>query len=357
MANIDNIEEINKIDQDGYLKCIQEFPEQCERAWQDWEAIPIPARFVQAKNILITGMGGSGIAGALVRGMAPEVSVPVGLWQDYGVPGWVNRDTLVIAISYSGNTEETLDSFKKAAEKTDRLITLAKGGELEVLSRKYKTCHYKINYEGQPRASFGFMFTSIAAIFNKLKLIEISGEDFSEAIILLKALLKKIDANVFTSSNRAKIISKKLYEKIPVVFGSGIMAEMARRWCNEFGENSKAAAYYQVLPEMNHNTFNGVQFPKELGKEIFCLVLQSNFDHPRNKIRQNVTMEILQKNRIPYENISLESAPTVFSEMLQFTLMGAYVSYYLALLYDIDPTVIKVVDYLKERLAEFPIKE
>lgn len=356
MANIDSIEEINKIDEDGFLKCMQEFPEQCERAWKDWEAIPIPARFVQAKSILITGMGGSGIAGALVRGMAPEVNIPVGLWQDYGIPGWVNKDTLVIAISYSGNTEETLDSFKKAAEKTDRLITLAKGGELEVLSRKYKTCHYKINYEGQPRASFGFMFTSMVAIFNKLKLIEVTNEDFSEAVLLLRGLLKNIDANVYTSSNEAKIIAKKLFEKIPVVFGSGIMSEMARRWCNEFGENSKVAAYYQVLPEMNHNTFNGVQFPRELGKKIYCLVLRSKFDHPRNRIRHDVTMEVLQKNRIPYEAISIEPAPTKFSEMLQFTMMGAYISFYLGILYDTDPSVIKVVDYLKEKLAEHPLE-
>src|SRR3990167_5416019 len=203
MANIDSIEEIKKIDAEGFLDNLQEFPEQCERCWKDWKDLPLPARFIQTKSILITGMGGSNIGGALVAGLSHEIPVPVVIWRDYGVPGWVNKDTLVIAISFSGNTEETLDSFKQAAEKTDKLITIASGGELDVLSRKYKTTHYKINYLGQPRASFGFLFTSVLAVFAKLKYLEISDEDFREAMILLKALQKKIDVNVFTSSNEA----------------------------------------------------------------------------------------------------------------------------------------------------------
>lgn len=356
MANIDSLEEINKIDQEGFLKNIQEFPEQCERAWTDWQKIPIPARFVQAKTILITGMGGSGMGGALVRAMLPNSKLPIILWQDYGIPGWVNKDTLVIAISFSGNTEETLDSFRQAASQTDKLVTIAQGGELDILSRKYKTCHYKINYVGQPRSSFGFIFTSVAAIFNKLKLLEVSNDDFQEAMILAKAQLKKIDATVPTGNNQAKIIAKKLVGKIPVVFGSGNLGEMARRWCNEFGENSKSAAYYQIIPEMNHNTLNGVEFPKDLKNMIYCLILQSRFDHERNRIRQDVTMQVLQKNRISYESIMMDPSPTAFCEMLLFTLLGAYVSYYLGVLYDSDPSTIKVVHFLKEKLSEHPMQ-
>ncbi|MBM2821243.1 MAG: bifunctional phosphoglucose/phosphomannose isomerase, glucose/mannose-6-phosphate isomerase, partial [Candidatus Berkelbacteria bacterium] len=182
MANIDSIEEIEKIDQDGYLHNLQEFPEQCERCWKDWKDIPLPTRFIQSKNILITGMGGSNMGGALVSGLSRDFRIPVVIWRDYDIPGWVNKDTLVIAISFSGNTEETLDSFKKATEKTDKIVTIAQGGELEILSRKYKTTHYKINYNGQPRSSFGFIFTSVLAVFSKLKLLELTEDDFLEAV-------------------------------------------------------------------------------------------------------------------------------------------------------------------------------
>lgn len=356
MANIDSLEETEKIDQEGFLNFLKEFPEQCERTWDDWKSNPLPARYVQAKSILITGMGGSGIAGALIKGMLPDCTIPIGMWQDYGIPGWVNKDTLVIGISFSGNTEETLYSFKKAAEKTDKLVTISQGGELDILSRKYKTCHYKINYSGQPRASFGFLFTSVLAVFSKLKLIEISEDDFKEAMVLIRALLNKIDNTVPTPNNNAKLLAKKLYERIPVVYGSGTLAEMVRRWCNEFGENSKIASFYQVIPEMNHNTLNGVEFPKDLSKEIYVLMLQSKYDHPRNRIRQNISMQILQKNRIGHESIMMEPSPTLLSEILQFTLFGAYVSYYLGILYDADPSQIKVIHFLKEKLAEHPME-
>jgi len=356
MANIDSLEGISKIDQDGFLNNLQEFPDQCERCWEDWKKIPLPARFVQAKNILITGMGGSSIGGALVAGLSTQINIPVVVWRDYGVPDWVDKDTLVITISFSGNTEETLNSFKQAAERTDKLVTIAKGGELEVLSRKYKTTHYQINYEGQPRASFGFLFTSVLSVFTKLKLLEISEDDFREAIVLLRALQKKIDANVPTPNNNAKLFTHKLEDKIPIIYGAGILQEMARRWANELGENSKTAAFFQVIPEMNHNTFNGVKFPKNLAQKIFVVMLQSKFDHPRNRLRQKAVMQVLDKNRIPYESLVMEPAPTPLSEVLQFTLYGAYVSFYLGIVYESDPSEIEVVDFLKEKLAEEPFE-
>ena len=176
-------------------------------------------------------------------------------------------------------------------------------------------------------------------------------------MILLKGLQKKIDVNVFTSSNQAKIIAKKLVDKIPVVYGSGPLARMARRWANEFGENSKTASYFQIIPEMNHNTLNGLEFPKNLSQKIFVLILQSKFDHPRNRIRQNVSVQVLDKNRIPCETLMIEPAPTPLAEIIQFTLMGAYISYYLGILYDADPSKIPVVDFLKEKLAEHPLEE
>lgn len=356
MANIDSLEEIQKIDRDGFLKCMQEFPEQCERAWSDWQEIPIPARFIQAKNILITGMGGSNIGGALVSSLSQDINIPVVIWRDYGIPGWVDKNTLVIAISYSGNTEETLDSFEKAAKKTDKLITIASGGQLDVLSRKYKTTHYKINYYGQPRSSFGFLFTSAVAIFSQLKLIEVTVEDFKEAIVLLRGLQKKIDANIPSSNNSAKLLAKKLVDRIPIIYGSGPLMLMARRWCNEIAENAKTASFYQEIPEMNHNTLNGIEFPKDLNQKLYVIILQSHFDHPRNRIRQGISAQVLDRRRIPNELIMIEPAPTPLSELVQFTIMGAYVSYYLGLLNDSDPSVIKVVDFLKEKLAEKPFE-
>ncbi|MGA2666922.1 MAG: bifunctional phosphoglucose/phosphomannose isomerase [Patescibacteria group bacterium] len=355
MASVDSMESISKIDQEGFLQCIQEFPDQVERAWKDWKEIPLPTRFIQAKNILLVGMGGSSIGGAIAMGLAHESSIPMQIWRDYGLPDWVSKDTLVIATSYSGNTEETLDCVNKAALKTDKIITICAGGELDVLSRKYRTTHYKVNYSGQPRAAMGFLMTAVLAAFSKLKLIDLSDDDVSEAIILARALQKKIDANVPTPNNNAKLFALKLQDRIPVIIGSGTLAAVARRWTIDFNENAKYAAYFQELPEMNHNALVGTEFPKNLGQKIFVLVLMSKFDHPRNQIRENTIIQVFQKRRIPCETFMFEPAPTPLAEVLQFAFFSAYTSFYLAMLNDSDPSQIEMVNFLKEKLAEKPM--
>jgi len=358
MANLDSIEAMKKLDPEGFLPCIQEFPDQCQRAWNDWKHIALPARFVQTKNILICGMGGSAIPGSLTMNFVQnEVAIPITMWRDYGIPGFVSKDTLVIAVSVSGNTEETLDCLRKSAEKTDKLVTLSIGGDLEILSRKYKTIHYKINYTGQPRAAVGFTLISVLAIFSKLKLIELSDDDFQEALVLLRALQKKIDINIFTSSNNAKILARKLEGKIPILMGAGVMSQVARHWALSFNENAKTAAYFQEIPEMNHNALVGLEMPKLLGQKIMAIILQSRFDYPRTKIRESVMIQIFQKRRIPVETILIDPAPSPLSELLQILFLGAYTSFYLGMINDLNPYTIEVVDFLKEKLAEKPFED
>lgn len=354
MANIDSLEFIKKLDQDDMLGHIQEFPQQCEKSWKDWQKIPLPARFIQAKSILICGMGGSAIGGGLAASLVSGSRVPIVLWRDYGIPGWVNKDTLVIAASYSGNTEETLNCLGKAALKTDKLVTISSGGELESLSRKYKSVHYKIGYDSQPRAALGFQLISIIAIFDKLDFIEISEEDFQEGLLLLKALQKKIDVNVPTPNNNAKLLAKKLAGKIPIIYGAGTLTEVARRWKGQFNENAKTASFFEILPEVNHNAMVGLEFPKELKNKIFTIILESKFDHPRNTLRENITVQILQRRRIPTEQVMMEPAPTSFSELLQIIHFGDYVSYYLAIINEVSPNPVDIIGFLKDKLAEKP---
>jgi len=354
MANIDSLEEIRKLDIDNYLQTLRDFPEQCERAWSDWEKIPLPARFIQAKNILITGMGGSAIGARLASGLITQEKIPIIIRGDYGSPDWVNKDTLVIASSYSGNTEETLDCFEKSAQKTDKLITISKGGQLEILSRKYKTTHYTINYDSQPRQSIGFQLTSILAILRKLDLIELTPEDFKEAVLLVRSLQKKIDVSAATYHNNSKILAKKLIGKIPIIFGSGILAEVARRAKSHFNENSKVASYFEILPEANHNAMVGLEFPKPLKDKIHVIILQSKYDHPRNQLRDNITFQIMQKKRIPSDSIMFEPSTGPLAELLQALHFVDFTSYYLGILNDAEPSRIDMILFLKDKLAEHP---
>lgn len=355
MINLDNLEEIQTLDQENILKNIQEFPDQCENCWNDFKKFAIPTGFIQAKSVLLCGMGGSGIGGALVASLAKNAKIPVITWSDYDIPGFVNKDTLVIITSYSGNTEETIDSYKKAAEITNKIIVISTGGKAGSLSTNYRNPHYKINYGSAPRAALGYSLTAILAIFAKLKITELKDDDFREAIILLKGLQKKIDAGVSRSENNAKILAHRLYGKIPIVYGSGILAEVARRYKGNFNENAKSASYYEIIPEMNHNALVGLKFPESLKTKISVIILQSNFDHPRNLLRQNITAQILEKNKIDYDLVMLEPAPTPISEILQVIHFGDFVSYYLAILNNIEPNPVTIIEFLKDKLAEEPL--
>ncbi|MFH0799665.1 MAG: bifunctional phosphoglucose/phosphomannose isomerase [Pseudomonadota bacterium] len=355
MQSADRLDAAIKGDRADIMRKVREFPDQCESCWSDWKKISLPAHLAKARNILIAGMGGSSIGGALAAGLARGSRIPVAIWRDYGIPGWVDKDTLFIAISFSGNTEETLDSFKKAAARTGRLVTIASGGKLETLSRKHKATHYGIKSPGQPRTSFGFLFTSVLAVFSRLKLVGVSDRDFKEAIAVSRDYLKKIDVSVPVRRNSAKLLALKLENRIPVVFGSGSLSQVARRWCSEFSENAKSASFHQIIPEMNHNTFNGVELPANVGQDIFAILLRSGFDHPRNRMRQDIALEVLKKYRIPHAEAAVGTVPTPLAELLQFVLLGACVSRYLAVIYGVDPSVTEVVDYFKKRLAAKPI--
>lgn len=347
---------IQNLDKDNILRNIQEFPDQIERCWDDWQKIPLPTSYIQAKNVVIAGMGGSAIGGGLVASLAKSASVPIILVNDYDIPGFVSKDTLFIAVSYSGNTEETIYGLKKASEKTNKIITISTGGKIASLATNYRSPHYKIDYGSQPRAALGYSFTSLVAILAKLNIIEVKNDDIAEAIVLLRGLQKKIDANVQSGYNNAKILAGKLLGRIPIVYGSGYLSEVARRWKGNFNENAKSASYHEILPELNHNALVGLQFPKDLKNMIFVIILQSKYDHPRNTLRQNITAQILQKNRISYESVLLEPSASALAEILQTIHYGDYVSYYLAILNNVEPNPVDIIGFLKDKLAEKPLE-
>ncbi len=356
MANLDNLENIQALDRENILGNIQDFPDQVEKCWEDWKKIALPTPFINAKSILILGMGGSGQGGGIVATLSEkETTIPIAVLHDYDIPGWVDKNTLVIAVSYSGGTEETLEAFKQASKLTDKLITISTGGALYSLGTQHRALHYRIHYGSQPRAALGFTMISVLAIFKKLNILEFTDEEIKEAVLLLRGLRKKLDVEINSSRNLAKILAEKIQGKIPIIFGSGNLSEVARRIKGGFNENAKTASYYEILPELNHTSLVGLEFPDDLRQKLFFIILQSKYDNPRNTLRQNITAQIIQAKRIPCETIMMQPAGNPIAEVLQIINLGDYVSYYLAILHNIAPEPVEIIKYLKEKLAEKPL--
>jgi len=154
-----------------------------------------------------------------------------------------------------------------------------------------------------------------------------------------------------TSSNPAKQLATNLHGKITVIYGAGILSEVGHRWKTQINENSKAWAFHETFPELNHNAVVGYQFPSELASKIYVVMLRCPSLHPRTLVRYQVTGELLEQNGVSHQIIDSQGGSDL-SQMMSLIFLGDWVSYYLAILYEIDPTPVEAIDYLKKRLSD-----
>lgn len=355
MDELDNHENISKIDQGNLLQSVSEFPIQCERAWSEIKKVVLPSYYISIEKIVVLGMGGSGIAADVVKEyLNDQNKTSMEVIRDYNIPAYADKDTLVIVSSYSGNTEETLSAFRQAISKKSKIVTITTNGKIAELSKSLNIPLYQFHYDTEPRQAFGFSFASILGILNKLALINIDDNEFKETITHLKKLQSLLKPDVPFASNQAKELAKHLHNKIVVILGGGILKPVARRFKTQLNENSKQVAFWEELPEACHNFIAGLEFPSKLSDNIFVLLLSSQYDHPRIKLRQNVILEILNQKGIPNEELIINTAPSKLSEVLSFIFLLDYASYYLAILNKIDPKTIFNIKYLKKKLEENP---
>jgi glucose/mannose-6-phosphate isomerase len=352
MVNLDDIQIYKRLDPENMREHLHGLPQQCRTAWDKAKEFQLPRDYANIDKVVILGMGGSATGGDLVRSLFSSKKKPIiFVSRDYNLPAFVDHKTLVIASSYSGNTEETLSAFSQALDKKCKKLAMTTGGRLKALAEDAKVPVFVINYIAQPRAAVGYGFMSLIAFLQKLGLLEDKTAEVKAMIQDLDKLLEELKETVPTGSNRAKQLATKLHGKIAVIYGAGILSEVAHRWKTQINENSKAWAFYEVFPELNHNAVVGYQFPQELASKIYVVLLRSSSLHPRILIRYQVTSELLEQSGISHETID-SRGKSELSQMMGLIYLGDWTSYYLAILYEIDPTPVKAIDYLKKRLSE-----
>jgi glucose/mannose-6-phosphate isomerase len=351
-TNLDDLNLYQRQDPDGMLARIKELPMQCRQAWQAAMDFRLPADYKNIDKVIILGMGGSAIGGDLVRSLVLEESrIPVIVHRDYGLPAFVDDKTLVIASSYSGNTEETLSGFEPALKTKAKKLAMTTGGRVEELAEASNVPVFKIDYKAQPRAALGFSFLPTLGVLQNLGLVKDKSADVSETVEVLEKLSARLDEKSPLESNPAKQLAQRLYGHLPVIYGAGIAAEAAHRWKTQVNENSKAWGFYEVFPELNHNATVGYPFPKEVGQKIRVILLRSPLFNDRVKLRYDVTCELLKRANVAYEFVDGEGK-SALSQMMSLVIMGDFTSYYLAILNGVDPSPVDVISYLKDRLAK-----
>lgn len=353
MGYLDNETIYRKFDPQGMHKSIQDFPNQVEAAWSEVKNISLPTHYINAKNIVILGMGASGIAGSLTKAYTQsKLNVPLEVVKDYLLPTYVNNNTLVIAASYSGGTEESVTAFNEAGNRGAKLLAISVGGEIESLARKFNAPHYKINYPSPPRSALGYLFVPIISLLAKLKFIDLKDEEIENTVKNLKIFQQKIDLAMPTGQNEAKKLAEILKGKFCIPVASGIVSPIAMRFKDQINENGKSFAAWEELPEMCHNFLQGLDFPDKIKDRVLTIFIQSRYDYPRNVLRFQAVQNILKRKGLKFEIVNLEVKGSELSEILHYLHFVDYTSFYLAMLEQTDPSPYEMITYLKKFLEE-----
>ncbi|MDY7019418.1 MAG: bifunctional phosphoglucose/phosphomannose isomerase [Chloroflexota bacterium] len=353
MVDLDNLLIYRQVDASGILDRLREFPEQCWLAWEKVLKFDLPREYTRIDKVLILGMGGSAIGGEIVRRLAlPESKVPVWIHRDYGLPLFVDDSTLVIASSYSGNTEETIDAFTESLKTPAKKLVLTTGGKLKYLADMEDIPVFVIDYQAPPRTAFPHSFVYLIGIFQKLGLLRDKSIDLQESLQILSKLTKYFTETTPLTSNPAKQLATKLLGHVIVIYGAGILSEVAQRWKAQLNENSKTWAFFEVFPELNHNAVVGYEFPSQEKEEIFVLFLRSSLLHPRNLLRYEATAKLLAKAGVIHEFVEAVGV-SMLAQVVSLVFWGDYVSFYLAILNGTDPTPVDSIDFVKRYLAQF----
>jgi len=352
MSILESPETYRLLDPSGMLRHLQQFPEQCQRAWHNATDFGYPKDYLKVDKVVVAGMGGSAIGGDFIRRLAMlENTLPVWVHRDYGLPPYVDRNTLLIFSSYSGNTEETLSCFSESLRTQARKIVLTTGGKLKTLAEKERIPVLTIDYEAPPRAAFSHSFVTLLGIFHSLRFLQDKSADMKESLAVMKRIEDSVSERTPLDANPAKQLAADLYGRLAVIYGAGLLSDVALRWKTQVNENSKAWAFHEVFPELNHNAVVGYPFPDEQRHKVMVVLLHSASLHPRISTRYHVTGEILTKAGVKHKRIEA-TGRSPLAQMIGLVLLGDYVSFYLAMLNRTDPMPVPVIDTLKSRLAQ-----
>lgn len=347
---LDDLQAHRQVDPSNMMGLILSVPDQCREAAQIVQGATLP-EWDGIERVVVLGMGGSAIGGNLARSLVEtECRVPIAVSSDYSIPGYVDSSTLVIASSYSGNTEESLLGFEAARERGARLLAISSGGELAQLAQEHGYPWVQIPGGMMPRAALGYSLVTLLLLLERFGLIEGVSASVDEAIAVLERQRSDFGPDVPFEKNAMKQLALQLAAKIPLIYGSGgWRGTVAYRWKCQVNENSKALCFWNTYPELNHNETVGWEYP-ELTKEFYVVTLRDRQDHPRIQKRVDVTGQLM-KERVAGMTQLWAEGESGLARLLSLVYPGDFVSYYLAVLYQVDPTPIQVIDHLKAELA------
>jgi glucose/mannose-6-phosphate isomerase len=350
MVDLDDLQ-VLQVDRSGILDLLLDLPGQLqagERLGQDAE-LPLA---MNVHAIVVTGLGGSGISGDLLRSyLHLECRVPITVNRHYTLPRFVGPDTLVCAVSYSGNTEETLSAVGEARARGAGLFVVTSGGRLAEMADEWGFPCVRIMESLPPRTTIGYLFTPMLVTLARLGLISDQRDCIAETMEVLRDLGAQYRPGIETFRNLPKALAKDLLGRFPLIYGTQDFSDVvAYRWRTQFNENSKVLASHQVFPELNHNEIVGWQGPPASALEPWVVLLRDRQELGRVAQQIDFTKAFLQERTAGITEVWSQGRSRL-ARLFSLLYTGDFTSYYLALLRGVDPKPVEAIDHLKKQLA------
>ena len=356
-AILDNPNEMKRIDKSDMLSFCVEASKHCRKAAKLAEAVRI--NYSKPQTIIVAGMGGSAIGGELLKDWTRDkIDVPIEICREYSLPAYADERTLVFVVSYSGETEEALSVFLDAIKRNCMTFCISSGGKLLEFAEKLKLPYLQVpSGIPQPRAALPYLFLPMPILLEKLGLVSDVSSEISEAVKILERVKRENLPEKPLSDNLSKKLASRINGTVPVVYGFGIYRAVAQRYKQQFNENSKVPAKWDFFSELNHNEIVGWEAVKELAR-CFSIIFIREKDEPE-EIRQRIeaTKQLMSQEATKKIFEVWSSGQSRLAKMLYTIYIGDFTSVYLAILRGVDPTPVKTISLLKQRITQSGVKE
>ncbi|MDX9893622.1 MAG: SIS domain-containing protein [Patescibacteria group bacterium] len=356
MQKLDDQKLISRLDPNGVLKSVDLLSDQLAQVWQEFKKVKIPSIYRQVNKVIVNGMGGSQLGSRIIQGVYfADLKVPLQIINSYELPGCLDSQTLYIVSSYSGNTEEPLMAIKQAQKRGAKVFAIGSGGKLGALIKQGKVNGYvfdaKNNPSTQPRLGLGYSLAAQLSLLTKLNLLKVSDRQIKENIDNLRRLAKMFNFANPVAKNPAKKLAQEVFGYALAVVASEHLAGNAHVFANQINENSKSFSTYYLLPELNHHLLEGLKVPKSNHSSLKFLFLESELYFSKNQLRYQITKEVVRRNQVAM-TVFKAHGKTRLSQALEVLALGSYVTFYLAILNNVNPNLIPWVDFFKAQLKK-----
>lgn len=346
-----NSSSVRSVDAAGMIDRVMAMPEHFQQAWADAQRVQLTIDKSRIQNIIIAGMGGSAIAGDVMRcATFGSLPVPLHVCRSYRLPFQPTDKTLFITSSYSGNTEEMLSAFNAARRSGAQIVCVSSGGKLSEFAKADNLPLFKLPEGFPPRSALAFLVVPLLAVFSHCGWMKNIAEEITGLSVQLRELQKLYAPEAGDENNLAKKIARALYQKIPLVYaGVENFEAVAGRWKGQFCENGKTLAFWNVFPELNHNEIVGWGLPGANDRSFQVIYLRDRDDHERIQRRMDITKKIIEQTGNPIIEV-WSQGESLLTRMFSTIFLGDMASVYLAILNGVDPTPVAKIDFLKNEL-------